>query len=82
MLKNAQTYFKNHLQDLDAAIEGVLKNLVNFTGKHLWSSLFLIKLGLTYFEEHLGTTASEDYFLTEPLSRSTSIKESFDLIKL
>ena len=37
--------------------KGVLKNFVNFTGKHLCGSLFLIKLQArpenNYFEEHL-----------------------------
>ena len=48
---------------------GVLKNFVNFTGKHLFRSLFLIKFQAvlkafsceifknTYFEEHLRTTS-------------------------
>ena len=38
--------------------KGVLKTFVNFTGKHLCWSIFLIKLqDDTYFEEHLPTTA-------------------------
>ena len=39
-----------------------LKNLANFTGKHLCWSLFLMKLQVfknTYFEKHLWTTASK-----------------------
>ena len=49
--------------------KGVLKNFANFTRKHLCWNLFLIKLQafsceifenfkITYFEEHLRTTAS------------------------
>ena len=35
----------------------VLKNLANFTGKHLRWSLFLIKLKNNYFEEYLRMVA-------------------------
>ena len=53
---------------------GVPKSFVNFTGKKVWWSLFLIKLQVfrlflvkfakifksTYFEEHLRATASKN----------------------
>ena len=54
--------------------KGILINFANFTGKHLYWSLFLIKLHAfwcsceickifknTSFEEHLRTTASDSY---------------------
>ena len=43
--------------------KGVLKNCANFTEKHLFCSLFLIKLQdfkKNYFEEHLWTTACKN----------------------
>ena len=75
---------------------GVLKNFINFTGKHLYWSLFLIKLqtwGLepaaflkrdsnTGIKEHLKNTYFEEHLQTSASSNWTHIRHSVGILDI
>ena len=66
---------------LEAAIRGVLRNFVIFTGKHLWWSLFLIKLRACKFIEkrlqHWCFPLHARKFLRTPIQPAAASNYSF-----